>query len=231
MPVILGTPQFMIVKDGTTDFSKGIGTGPFLAKEFTPGVRSVAVRNPNYWKPGKPYLDQIEYFSIQDETARVNALLAGDVHIAAQIEPRLVRRVNATPDFAVLETASGNYNDFIFRQDADPTRNPDLVLAVKYLFDRQQMRTALGGVVGNDQPVDPSNRYYNAALPQRPYDPDKAKFHFQKSGLGSTALPLYTMADSTMLDQATSCSRARCRSASTSTSSACRRMATGPMSG
>ncbi len=202
LPVILGTPQFMIVKDGTTDFSKGIGTGPFSVKAFSPGVRSVAVRNPNYWKSGRPYLDQIEYFSIQDETARVNALLAGDVQVAAQIERRLVRRVNATPGCTVMETASGNYNDFILRQDADPTRDPNLVLAIKSLFDRKQMQAALGGVIGNDQPVDPTNRYYNAGLPQRAYDLDKAKFYFQKSSLGQTALPLYTMADSSMLDQA-----------------------------
>src|ERR1700733_12018286 len=93
LPVILGTPHFMIVKDGTTDFTKGIGTGPYRVKEFTPGVRSVAVRNPNYWKPGKPYLDQIEFFSIQDETARVSAMLAGDIQVAAQISPHTVRRV------------------------------------------------------------------------------------------------------------------------------------------
>ena len=202
LPVILGTPHFMIVKDGTTDFTKGNGTGPYVVKEFSPGVRSIATRNPNYWKPGKPYLDEIEYFSIEDETSRVNAMLAGDIQVASQIGPRVVRRIKSSPGYTVFETPSGNYNDFIFRQDADPTRNLDLVMAIKYLFDREQMQNALGGVVGNDQPVDPSNRYYNAELKQRPYDPDKAKFHFQKSGLGTTALPLYVMAGNTMTDQA-----------------------------
>ncbi|WP_158742899.1 ABC transporter substrate-binding protein [Acidisphaera sp. L21] len=202
LPVILGTPHFMIVKDGTTDFSKGNGTGPYTVKEFSPGVRSIVVKNPNYWKPGKPYLDEIEYFSIEDETARVNAMLAGDITVASQIGPRVIRRIKATPGYSILETASGNYNDFIFRQDSDPTKNQDLVLAIKYLFDREQMQNALGGVVGNDQPVDPSNRYFNAALPQRPLDLDKAKFHFAKSGLGNTALPLYVMAGNVMTDQA-----------------------------
>jgi len=202
LPVILGTPHFMITKDGTTDFTKGNGTGPYVVKEFSPGVRSVATRNPNYWKPGKPYLDEIELFSIQDETARVNAMLAGDIQVAAQIGPRVLRRIKASPGFAVFETPSGNYNDFIFRQDADPTKNQDLVMAIKYLFDREQMKNALGGVIGNDQPIDPSNRYFDASLPQRPYDPEKAKFHFQKSGLGATALPLYVMSGDSMSDQA-----------------------------
>jgi peptide/nickel transport system substrate-binding protein len=202
LPVILGTPHFMIVKDGTTDFSKGNGTGPFTVKEFSAGVRSIGVRNPNYWKSGKPYLDEIEYFSIEDETARLNAMLAGDIQVASQIGPRSAKRVKASPGFAVFETPSGNYNDFIFRQDAGPTNNQDLVLAIKYLFDREQMQAALGGVIGNDQPIDPTNRYFNANLKQRPFDPDQAKFHFAKSGLGNTALPLYTMAGSSMTDQA-----------------------------
>lgn len=202
LPVILGTPHFTVVKDGTTDFTKGNGTGPYRVKEFSPGIRSVAVRNPDYWKAGKPYLDQIEYFSIQDETARVNAMLAGDIQVASQVGPRVLKRIKASPGFTVLETKSGNYNDFILRQDADPTRNADLVMAVKYLFDREQMVDALGGVVANDQPINPEHRYYNPAVPQRPFDPDKAKFHLGKSGLGSTALPLYVMSGSNMVDQA-----------------------------
>ena len=57
LPVILGTFHFHIVKEGTTDFNAGIGTGPYKLKEFKPGVRSLVVRNDAYWKPGKPYLD------------------------------------------------------------------------------------------------------------------------------------------------------------------------------
>ena len=91
LPVVLGTFHFLIVKDGTTDFTKAIGTGPFKCKEFTPGVRSVGVRNENYWKPGKPYLDEIEFFGIRDEPARVNALLSGDVQLISAVNPRSIR--------------------------------------------------------------------------------------------------------------------------------------------
>ena len=201
LPVLLGVSQFLIVKDGTMDFSKGIGTGPFLCREFTPGVRSVAVRNPNYWKPGRPYLDEIEYIGIEDETARVNAMMAGDIQVASQIGPRLVKRVNASPGYTVFVTPSGNYNDFVMKA-SDPGFNPDLVMAIKSLFDRDQMQALLSGTVGNDQPIDPSSRWYNTELKQRAFDPDQAKFHWQKSGLGTTALPIYTMAGNVMTDQA-----------------------------
>ena len=64
LPVVLGTFHFLVVKDGTTDFTTAVGTGPYRCKEFTPGVRSVAVRNENYWKQGRPYLDEIEFIGI-----------------------------------------------------------------------------------------------------------------------------------------------------------------------
>jgi peptide/nickel transport system substrate-binding protein len=194
LPVVLGTFHFHIVKAGTTDFTKANGTGPFLCKEFTPGVRSIAVRNPNYWKPGQPYLDEIEFVGIPDEQARVNALLSGDVHLTSGLNPRSVRRIEQAGGYAVHETKSGYYSDVVVRLNEAPGNNPDFVLAMKYMMDREQMRTAIlrgHAVVANDQPIDPSNRFYFAGLPQRPYDPDKARFHFQKSGVGSSSVPIY----------------------------------------
>lgn len=193
LPVILGTFHFMIVKDGTTDFSTGIGTGPYKLKEFKPGVRSIAVRNEAYWKPGQPYLDEIEFVGIGDEGARVNALLSGDLDLAASVNPRSVDRIKGTAGFSVFSTQSGQYSDLIMRKDVGPGTNPDFILAMKHLIDREQIRksVALGhAVLGNDQPIDPTNRFFFAGLPQRPFDLDKAKFHLKKSGIGEAAVPV-----------------------------------------
>ncbi|PZX28200.1 Glutathione ABC transport system substrate binding protein GsiB [Cupriavidus phytorum] len=186
LPVILGTFHFHIVKDGTTDFSAGIGTGPYRIKEFKPGVRTLVVRNDAYWKPGKPHLDEIELVGITDESARVNALLSGGMDLVAMINPRAVARIKGTPGYAIMTTQSGQYSDLIMRKDVGPGTNPDFILGMKYLLDRQQMRQsiALGNaVIANDQPIDPTNRFYFKDLPQRPFDPEKAKFHLRKSGV------------------------------------------------
>ena len=186
LPVILGTFHFHIVKEGTTDFTAGIGTGPYKLKEFKPGVRSVMVRNDSYWKPGKPNLDEIEFVGIGDESARVNALLSGGMDLVGSVNPRSIARITGTAGFAVFKTQSGQYSDLIMRKDVGPGTNPDFVLAMKYLFDREQMRKTIAldqAVVGNDQPIDPTNRFYFAGLPQRPFDPERAKFHWKKSGL------------------------------------------------
>lgn len=186
LPVILGTFHFHIVKDGTTDFSAGIGTGPYKIKEFRPGVRTVVVRNEAYWKPGKPYLDEIEFVGIGDESARVNALLSGGMDLVGSVNPRAVARVKGTPGYAILATQSGQYSDLIMRKDMGPGMNPDFALGMKYLFDREQMKKAIAldyAVVGNDQPIDPTNRFCFKGLPQRAFDLDKAKYHLRKSGV------------------------------------------------
>jgi peptide/nickel transport system substrate-binding protein len=192
LPVILGTFHFHIVKEGTTDFTAGVGTGPYKLKEFKPGVRSVVVRNERYWKPGKPYLDEIEFVGIGDESARVNALLSGGMDLVGSINPRSLARVTGTPGYAVTKTQSGQYSDLVIRKDTGPGANPDFVLAMKHLFDREQMKKAIAldqAVLGNDQPIDPTNRFHFAGLPQRPFDPEKAKFHLKKSGI-TGAVPM-----------------------------------------
>jgi peptide/nickel transport system substrate-binding protein len=184
--VILGTFPFHIVKEGTTDFSAGIGTGPYKMKEFKPGVRSLAVRNDGYWKTGRPYLDEIEFVGIGDESARVNALLSGGMDLVGSVNPRSVARIKGAAGFAVFETQSGQYSDLVMRKDMGPGQNEDFILAMKHLFDRQQLKKTVAldhAVLGNDQPIDPTNRFYFAGLPQRAFDLDKAKFHLQKSGV------------------------------------------------
>jgi len=192
LPAILATSHFLIVRDGTTDFSTANGTGPFKCAEFQPGVRSVAARNDSYWKPGQPYLDEIELFTIPDEAARINALLAGDVDLINPVNPRSVPSLSGSANVKVMESPTGGYTDLVMRDHLGPTQNPDFVLAMKHLLDREQIhRVAFRGfgTLANDQPIASSSQYYFSGLPQRQYDPDKAKFHLKKSGV-SGALPI-----------------------------------------
>jgi peptide/nickel transport system substrate-binding protein len=193
LPVILGTYHFHIVPEGTTNFAAGIGTGPFKLKEFKPGERSIAVRNDNYWKPNRPYLDEIELVGISDESARVNALLSGQLDLVVAVSPRSLNRVLASGTHTIFETKATNYTNLIMRRDGGPGSNPDFVLAMKYLFNREQLvkNIQLGrGVVANDQPIASNNRFFFKGLPQRAYDLEKAKWHLQKANLGSASIPV-----------------------------------------
>jgi len=195
LPTILALHHFMIVADGTKDFSKGNGTGAFVLDSFEPGVRSVAHKNKNYWKSGKPYLDTFEFFAISDDNARVNALISGDINLAASINPRAAKLIESQDGFQLSKTTSGNYTNLNIRLDLSPGNHKDFVTGMKYLVNREQIvKSALRGLgeVGNDQPVSPANFYHDNDLKPKAFDPDKAKFYFQKSGLFGQSIPVIT---------------------------------------
>lgn len=207
LPTILSLHHFMIVADGTTDFAKANGTGAYVCETFEPGVRSIGVKNKNYFKTGVAHLASFEFFAIPDDTARVNALLAGDIQLAASIKPRTMRLVEGQPNVVLSQTTSGNYTNLNTRLDMDPGNKADFVAGIKYLLNRDAIqKSALRGLaeVANDQPVSPANRYHNAALKPKPFDPEKAKFHFQKAGLIGTEIPVVCSdAASSSVDMAT----------------------------
>ena len=194
LPTILSLTNFFIVADGAKDFSKANGTGAFICKDFEPGVRSVAVRNPNYWKDNRPYLDRFEFIAIADNSARVNALLSGQVQLAASIDPRARRQLENNKAVKLSITTSGNYTDLIARLDMPPGSKDGFVEGMKYLINREAIAHSVMrdlAVVANDQPVSPMDRYHNKDLKAKPYDPDKAKALFKKAGLlGGSSIPM-----------------------------------------
>ncbi len=59
--------------------SQAIGTGPYKLVEFVPNDRVVLTRNPDFWRPGLPYLDDITLKVLNDEQSRLAALRSGAV--------------------------------------------------------------------------------------------------------------------------------------------------------
>lgn len=193
LPTILSQSQFLIVRAGQT-VPDGNGTGPFRLAEFQPGVRTVTVRNPDYWIPGRPRLERVELIAIPDEVSRVNALLSGDVQLCNAMKPLSARRVAADPRCGVMATPSALFTDLIMQQKQFPTGNPDFVQAVKLMIDRPLIKRALFSdfaTIANDQPIAPFQPYFNPDVPQTVLDLDKARWHVRRAGLTGIRLPVY----------------------------------------
>jgi peptide/nickel transport system substrate-binding protein len=185
LPTLLAIPHLVIVAANTTDFSKGNGTGPYVCKEFTPAQRCIGTRNANFWKPGRPYLDEIEIIGITDDAARTNALLAGDVQLISPLPARDVDRMKQSGKVTILESPAQLYSDLALRQDMTPTSSVDFNEGMKLLHDRPRIVQVMlrgHGTLANDHPVPEWHPYFMKGLPQRAYDPEKAQFHFRKAG-------------------------------------------------
>ncbi|MBI3898270.1 MAG: twin-arginine translocation signal domain-containing protein [Gammaproteobacteria bacterium] len=178
LPSLLADYHLCIGPDGSS-FTDGIGTGAFILENFEPGVRAITKRNPNFFRKNRGFVDSVETLAINDPVLRLNALTDGSVHLINSVDIKYL-----TSDVDLYEVASASHYCFPMRCDVAPFDDKDLRLALKYAIDRQAMlKTVLlsHGRVGNDNPIAPSDAFYSG-IPQRPYDPEKAKFHLKKSG-------------------------------------------------
>ena len=172
---------------------KGIGTGPYIVESFDPGVRLLMKRNPNYWKSDAAYFDSLEAIGINDPTARVSALQTGDVEFINDIAPKVANLLER--QFTVNRVDSTWFNEFVVLTDTAPFDDNNMRLALKYAIDREEMLAkskAGAGSVGNDHPIPKSFRFHASDLPQKVYDPDKAKFYYKKTGHSGKLPPLHT---------------------------------------
>ena len=189
LPTLLGMFQNKVIKNGTT--GDWIGTGPFTMESFQPGVKSVHKRNENYWREGAN-LDACEITAITDPVARVNALIAGDIQIMANVEPNSFRQIESADGITLLSTPAALQLGICVLKNTKPGENDDFVKGMQYIQDRERVvkRILKGkGSLGNDTPISFAHgKDFCSELPQRQFDPDKAKFHFKKSGYDSAEL-------------------------------------------
>ncbi len=153
LPSTLAGFTISVVQDGARDFSAPVGTGPFTFESFRPGERAVYTRNENYWQEGQPYLDQLEVLTIVDVNTRYNALLGGEVEIAADLSPVHVRSQENSGDFGLLQTPIRTMRSFLLRLDQPPFTDELVREAFKYAVDRQALVDSvyLGyGEIAND---------------------------------------------------------------------------------
>ncbi|MEE9147328.1 MAG: ABC transporter substrate-binding protein [Candidatus Tectomicrobia bacterium] len=191
---IMSDYHLTIVPAGTTDFEKGIGTGPYTLVSHEPGVRALARRNPNYWKAGRGHFDEVETIGINDVTARTNALQTGQIDAMNRCERKTVRLLEKVPGLQVIKSNGTKHYTIPMMSTVAPYDNNDVRLALKYAIDRAQLvKTVLRGygTIGNDHPIGQNQRFYAAQVPQREYDPDKAKYHMRQAGLQGHTFKLH----------------------------------------
>lgn len=180
--------------DGKVDWTKRIGTGGYTVTEYTIGTRALLTRRADYWKTGAAWFDEVEIIGIDDVAARMNAVMTGEVDVITRADIATVDRLKSRSDMIVEEVTGTQHFSIPMFTDVAPFNSLDVRLALKYAIDREDLvKKVLNGHgrIGNDHPIAPANRYYAADLPQRPYDPEKAKFHLKKAGMENLSVDLH----------------------------------------
>lgn len=195
-PYTITDQHFMILpsEEGHLDWQNGAASGPYILEEFNPGVQAFMTKNPNYFKEGRPYFDELEILSIPDAVARGSALQSGSVDLIDRVELKTAHLLANEDGIRVEETQGMLHFTLPMLSDVSPFDSNDVRLAIKYAIDRERLvETVLSGhgTVGNDHPISEINPYHASDLEQRQYDPDKAKFHLKQAGYDRLTVPLH----------------------------------------
>jgi len=158
--------------------AQGIGTGMYKVETFDPGVRMTASRVSDHYKGDSAgFFSEIEYIAINDNTARMNALMTGQVDTINRIDFKTESLLKANPALRIQEVTGNQQYTMPMLTDVAPYNDVNVRKAIKYGINRQEMvdKILLGhGAVGNDTPIGPANQYYHADMEQLEYDPDQA---------------------------------------------------------
>jgi peptide/nickel transport system substrate-binding protein len=133
---------------------KPIGTGPFKFVEFKPNETIKVARNPDYWKPGRPYLDGIEYTIIKNASTWILALGAKQFDRTGPgfIAPALMKEIKgAAPEMECRVDSWNTSRTLITNRTAPPFDNPELRKAMQLALDRNAFIKIIGegeGLIG-----------------------------------------------------------------------------------
>ena len=195
-PYLMSDYHILMYPAGQIDeaIANGIGTGLYQVQSFEPGVRMVATRYPNHYKGDDAgFFDEVEYIAINDNNARMNALLTGQVDAVNRIDFKTEALLKANPNTVIQEVTGNQHYTMPMLSKIAPFDNLNVRRALKYAINRQELvdKILLGhGQVGNDSPIGPANQYYASDMEQLSYDPDKAKFYMKEAGMDSIDIDL-----------------------------------------
>lgn len=162
-----------------------VGTGPFKFVSWQRDVKQVYQRFDGYWQSGKPYLDGIEWDIIADPLVTMASLLAGNVDMAINMQPKDVAALTSVGDFNT--TAVATQWGALMPSSANP-KSPWADVKVReaagYAIDTQTIADKLfyGYAEASGQIRARNNPWYNPDVKGQPYDPAKAKQLLTEAG-------------------------------------------------
>ncbi|GAB2736708.1 ABC transporter substrate-binding protein [Salinifilum aidingensis] len=192
-PVAWGGPAAEIVPEGSTDFSAPIGSGPFRLRSFEPNSSAVLTAFSGHWT-GEPAPAELEFVSLDEESARVNALLSGQIHYAPDVTANSATLLERDRRTGVLAAPGATMQAVSLKVDRPPFSDRRLVRAIQLGVDRRQLvETVLSGrgELGDDL-FGRGLQYYPQGLRQRHHDPQRARALLRAGGMRNPAFPLDT---------------------------------------
>lgn len=165
------------------------GTGPFQVSEFTSGVSVKYVKNENYWQEGKPYLDGVEMYIVDEPTTRASAFEAGEYDMILMNNLTVANDLMNKGQYVLEENKSGQglVMTGLIPNSADensPFADERVRRAMCYAIDTQALCDAFGYglLTTTNQWAAPNAVTYDSDITAMEYNPEKAKELLAEAG-------------------------------------------------
>lgn len=161
----------------------GIGTGPFKLVQVDNRRGFQAVRNENYWLKGRPFVDELEGYVVNSQTA-INGFRSGQFNVVFNIDPTTAGQYESSGGL-VHKSKGGDQFLISLPKNLDLVWNdPRIREAISLSIDRDAINTIVyndpGSWVGNDTQMSGLNHEF---LPrEKPYDLERAKQLLAEAG-------------------------------------------------
>jgi peptide/nickel transport system substrate-binding protein len=135
------------VKKGGGDLNKiAMGTGPFMLEDWKVEQQMVFKKNPNYFKKGQPYVDELIVRVIPDEANIVAALRTGQIHHAFIEDNKNYNLLKEEKTLTGYRSSRLGYDYLNMSANRGPLGDVRVRQAISYAIDRSQvMRVATAG--------------------------------------------------------------------------------------
>lgn len=176
---------------GANASTTAVGTGPFQFVEWVPADHFTLAKNKNYWRSGRPYLDQVIIQAAKDAQATAVALESGAVHIANPLAFSDVVRLTKDAKYKVLKGGLQQTLVALLNSTRPPTNNKKFRQGLSASLDRNRMvdQVFLGLGERRTLPWPPGTIAYDAAKNELdPFDLNRAKSLIADSGVNPTDL-------------------------------------------
>lgn len=181
-------------EDGTIDWQSGDGSGPYRIDNGEWGVQWKLSRHEGWHLEGA-WFDKVEMLVLNDPNARQSALVTGDVDAVSLIDLKTSSLLQRDPNIELENVPSAAAITLPMFCDTPPFDDVNVRNALKLSIDRDQIidKIAFGfATKGNDFHHSPAMPYWPDDIPQRDYDPDKAKSLLKKAGAEGLSIDIHT---------------------------------------
>lgn len=162
-----------------------VGTGPFKFVEWNRNDTVRIEKFDDYWVEGEPKLDEVVFRSIPDNSARLNALMSGEIDLADGITPSDAPAIESNENLQIYERPSMNVGYLGMTVTREPFDDPLVRQALNHAINKQAIVDAFfeGRADVAKNPMPPVISGYNDSIDPYEYDPEKAKELLAEAGL------------------------------------------------